>query len=157
MVARAVGTSPQTGACGSAPHAVAHPAPCTREDAVAAYLREMAAEPFRWSASDCATFGIGWAERLAGRKAVLVEPLPKSLSAFVRRQRRLPLSQEVGAVLCGLGFVPVFDGGKPGDIGVGFVDGLPTVLIRARTGWAGRAERGLVTARFTPAAIWRAP
>ncbi len=141
--------------------------------ALTAYLRDRAAEDFRWAVSDCATFGIGWAEVLAGRPVMLVAPLPGSLRAFMRRQETLPLVEEVGRVLAPLGFrpVPVDADALPGDIAVAacpwpgsalFKDfrALPSVLIRGQRAWCGRAQRGLVA--FAPdardihlEAVWR--
>lgn len=139
--------------------------------ALTAYLRDRAAEDFRWAVSDCATFGIGWAEVLAGRPVTLVAPLPRSFLAFMRRQETLPLAEEVGRVLAPLGFrsVPVDADALPGDIAVaacpshmagGGGIALPSVLIRGQRAWCGRAQRGIVA--FAPdardirlQAVWR--
>jgi hypothetical protein len=116
-----------------------------RAQMLACYLREQAAKPFVWGVTDCATFGMDWAERLTGQRPANARPLPTSLKAFLRRQKTLPLAREVGDYLTAQGFVECRWGDRePGDIGIGHHDGLPTVMIRTARGWAGRAAAGLL-------------
>jgi hypothetical protein len=123
-----------------------------RAQMLAGYLREQAARPFVWGTTDCATFGMDWAERLTGLRPPNALPLPTSLKAFLRRQATLPLEREVGDYLRLAGFTDCgLADRQPGDIGVGRHDGLPTVLVRTAKGWAGRGAMGLL---ILPQAEW---
>ncbi len=130
------------------------PAPPPLARLLADYLRDEAARPFAWGVSDCATFGMGWAERLSGRRPPNERAVPRSARAFARRQRTLPLADEVGRWLTPLGFRPVPpETAALGDIGV--VPEGPTVVIRGAGGWLSRARHGLARSASPPLAVWR--
>jgi hypothetical protein len=143
------------GVCSFAPsraHGCRTPVTADRRALLASYLREESGRAFVWGQSDCATFGMDWAQRLTGKRPANARPLPTSLKAFLRRQKTLPLANEVGDYLLAQGFVECrWDDRQPGDIGIGHHDGLPTVMIRTARGWAGRGAAGLL---LLPQAEW---
>ncbi len=122
-------------------------------DALAAYLRASGARPFAWGECDCCTWACDWVLQRRG-----VDPAAEWRGRY-RTRRGAMRNVRPGFLLVVAGAMAkaglkTTDDPTPGDVGVVMTPQGASLAIKTPTGWAGKAEAGIVVAPFTALEAW---
>lgn len=117
------------------------------------YLRASGSRSFVWGECDCCTWVCDWVLQRRG-----VDPAARWRGRYgsargALRNLKPGLLPVVAKAMARAGLAAT-DDPQPGDVGVVQTAHGASLAIRATTGWAGKAETGIVVAPFPVLAAW---
>lgn len=120
---------------------------------LADYLRASGARPFAWGACDCCTWVCDWVVLRRG-----VDPAARWRGRYrtaraAHRNLKNGLVSVASESMASAG-LSATDDPQPGDVGVVLTGQGQSLAIKTVTGWAGKAETGVVVAPFPVLAAW---
>ena len=118
-----------------------------------AFLRASGARAFAWGECDCCTWACDWVLARRG-----VDPAARWRGRYrtalgAKRNLRRGLGVVAGEAFAVAGLQRTTDP-RPGDVGVVWTPQGASLAIRTATGWAGKAETGIVVAPFETLFAW---
>lgn len=118
-----------------------------------AFIRDGGARAFAWGECDCCTWACDWVLERRG-----VDPAFRWRGRYrtalgAKRNLRRGLLAVASDAFAESGFA-VTETPKPGDVGVVETPHGPALAIKTATGWAGKADVGVVVAPFPCLAAW---
>lgn len=119
------------------------------------FLRDSAATPFRWGASDCCLFPSDWIRARTGIDAAapLRGRYGTAFGAFRHIAKRGGFEKMVADLMAAAGFTRT-ESPEPGDVGVIVTDQGLSFGIKTRLGWAAKGESGITCAPFKHLQAW---
>lgn len=122
---------------------------------LADHIRDGAGKPFSWGEADCCLFACDWVLARRG-----VDPMATWRGTYATRLGVYRRINKSGGFLAAVtlemeaaGLMRTNDP-QPGDVGVVQGPQGPVLAIRTPTGWACKAERGLIVAMFPFVRAW---
>lgn len=123
---------------------------------LADYLRAGAARPFAWDACDCCSWACAWVLLRRG-----VDPSAAWRGRYRTAGGALRHIRRAGGDLLAVASAAMMDAGlvltsspQPGDIGVILSHQGQALALRTPTGWAAKAQAGIVVAPFDCLRAW---